>query len=81
MAALAYCDPGKNTTHENDAREYDIGSAFLRGGKPFAFSSRSLSERRYAQIENETLASLAGWRRFTIIPLVYSYSWSPITNR
>ena len=54
------CDPIKPLTLENDACEYDIASALLRGGKPIAFASRSLSEceRRYAQIEKEILASL-----------------------
>ena len=57
---LVYCDPIKPLTLENDACEYDTASALLRGGRPIAFTSRSLSEceRRYAQIEKVILASL-----------------------
>ena len=49
---LAYYDPGKPLTVENDACEYGIGSALLQVGKPIPFASRSLSdsECRYAQI-------------------------------
>ena len=63
---LAYYDPGKPLTLENDACEYGIGSALLQGGKPFAFASRSLSdsERRYAQIEKEMLAVTYGLEKF-----------------
>ena len=63
---LAYYDPGKPLTLENDACEYGIGSALLQGGKPIAFASRSLSdsERRYAQIEKEMLAVTYGLEKF-----------------
>ena len=63
---LAYYDPGKPLTLENDACEYGIGSALIQGGKPIAFASRSLSdsERRYAQIEKEMLAVTYGLEKF-----------------
>ena len=63
---LAYYDPGKPLTLEDDACEYGIGSALLQGGKPIAFASRSLSdsERRYAQIEKEMLAVTYGLEKF-----------------
>ena len=63
---LAYYDPGKPLTLENDACEYGIGSALLQGDKPIAFASRSLSEceRRYAQIEKEMLAVTYGLEKF-----------------
>ena len=41
---LAYYDPGKPLTLENDACEYGIGSALLQGSTPIAFASRSLSD-------------------------------------
>ena len=63
---LAFYDPGKPLTLENDACEYGIGSALLQGGKPIAFVSRSLSEcgHRYAQIEKEMLAVTYGLEKF-----------------
>ena len=84
---LAYYDPGKPLTLENDACEYGIGSALLQGFKPIAFFSRSLSEseRRYAQIEKEMLAVDHVWAGDVLplcpIHLVDRCSLSPIINR
>lgn len=63
---LAYYNPDKPLTLENDACEYGIGSALLQEGKPIAFASRSLSdaETRYAQIEKEMLAATYGLEKF-----------------
>ena len=63
---LAYYDPRKPLTLENDACEYGNGSALFQGDKPIAFASRSLSEceRRYAQIEKEMLAVTYGLEKF-----------------
>ena len=63
---LSYYEAEKELVVENDASEYGIGSALLQGGKPVAYSSRSLSdpESRYAQIEKEMLAVVHGLEKF-----------------
>lgn len=63
---LAYYDPNKELTLENDASEYGLGSALLQDGQPIAFASRSLSqsEKNYAQIEKELLAVVYGLQKF-----------------
>ena len=63
---LAFYDPNKPLTVENDACEYGLGSAILQDGKPVAYASRSLSEaeKRYAQIEKEMLAVTFGLEKF-----------------
>ena len=75
---LAYYDPGKPLTLQNDACEYSIGSALFQVGKPIPFASRS--ECRYAQIEKEMLASRMGWISFTTTPLGDRFLPSPTTN-
>lgn len=47
---LAYYDPSKELTLENDASQYGLGSTLLQEGKPIAYASRTLTEveQRYA---------------------------------
>ena len=63
---LAFYDPTKDLTIENDACEYGLGSVLLQQGKPIAYASHSLSdaETRYAQIEREMLALVFGLEKF-----------------
>jgi transposase InsO family protein len=63
---LAFYDPAKELTLENDACEYGLGSALMQQGRPIAYASRSLSETetRYAQIEKEMLAIVFGLEKF-----------------
>ena len=64
--ALAFYDPKRPLTLENDASEYGIGSALFQDDRPIAFSSRTLTdtETRYAQIEKEMLAVAHGLSKF-----------------
>ena len=63
---LAFYDPAKELTLENDASEHGLGAAMFQDGRPIAYASRQLSEaeRRYAQIEKEMLAVSFGLSRF-----------------
>ncbi|GAB1598786.1 hypothetical protein Ahia01_000155800 [Argonauta hians] len=63
---LAFYDPEKELTVENDACEHGLGSVLLQEGRPVAFASRSLTdtERNYAQIEKEMLAVTFGLEKF-----------------
>ena len=63
---LAFYDPNKELTIENDACEYGIGSVLMQQGRPIAYASRSLTpaERNYAQIEKEMLAAVYGLEKF-----------------
>ena len=70
---LAFYDPKRPLTLENDASEYGIGSALFQDDRPIAFSSRTLTdtETRYAQIEKEMLAVAHGLSKFHH----YTYGW------
>jgi len=63
---LAFYDPKKELTLENDACDFGIGSAMYQDGKPVAFASRTLTdaERNYAPIEKEMLAMCFGLDKF-----------------
>ena len=63
---LAFYDPAKELTLENDASEYGLGSALRQEGRPIAYASRTLTETecRYAQIEKEMLAVTFGLQKF-----------------
>ena len=49
-----------------DASSHGLGAALIQNGRPIAFASKSLSdcERRYANIERETLAVVFGCEGF-----------------
>ncbi len=63
---LAFYDPSKPLTVENDASEYGLGAVLKQNEKPIAYASRVLSEteRAYAQIEKEMLAVIFGLQKF-----------------
>ena len=63
---LAFYDPEKDLTLENDASEYRLGSALFQGGRPVAFTSHTLTdvESRYAQVEKEMLDVCFGLTKF-----------------
>ena len=75
--ALAFFDPTKEVTLQNDASEYGLGSVLLQDGRPVGYASRSLkpAERNYAQIEKEMLAAVFGLEKFHH----YTYGASSVT--
>jgi len=73
---LAFYNPEKELTLENDASEYGLGSCMLQDGQPIAFASRSLTdtEKHYAQIEKEMLAATYGLEKF------HHYTYGRVVN-
>ncbi|XP_064111370.1 uncharacterized protein LOC135218851 [Macrobrachium nipponense] len=63
---LQYYDPNLDLVIQCDASQNGLGSVLLQCGKPIAFASCALSEteKRYAQIEKETLAIVFSLRKF-----------------
>ena len=63
---LAYFDNSKETVLSVDASSTGLGSVIMREGKPVAFSSMTLtpSEKMYANIERELLATVSGVQKF-----------------
>ena len=78
---LAFYDVHKPIIVSLDASSYGLGSVLLQqhpeGLKPVAFCSRALTdiEKRYAQIEKETLAVVWACERFS----TYQYSLNEFT--
>lgn len=65
---LRYFDEKKEITIQCDSSSVGLGAALLQAGQPVVYASRTLSptERRYAQIEKETLAILFACRKFVL---------------
>lgn len=63
---LRYFDATKNTVIQCDSSSVGLGAVLLQEGQPVVYASKTLSatERRYAQIEKETLAILFACRKF-----------------
>jgi hypothetical protein len=63
---LALYDPKRDIQLSVDASQHGLGACLLQGGKPIAYASCSLTptQQRYAQIEKEMLAIVAGCKRF-----------------
>ena len=64
---LKYYDVQEPVVVQCDASEHGLLAALLQNGQPVVFASRSLSqtERQYAQIEKECLATVFSCERFT----------------
>ena len=63
---LAFYDVSKPVRIQCDASSYALGAVILQEGRPVAYTSRGLTdtERRYAQIEKETLAIVHACKKF-----------------
>ena len=63
---LRFFDPKLPLTLSVDASQKGLGAVILQDGKPIAYASRALtaSQKRYAQIEKETLAIVYGCEKF-----------------
>lgn len=66
ITVLKYYNPKRSATIQCDASSFALGAVLLQEGQPVMFASRTLTptERRYAQIEKETLAILFSCKRF-----------------
>lgn len=63
---LKYFDVDKEVTIQCDSSSVGLGAVLLQEGQPVCYASKTLTptERRYAQIEKETLAILYACRKF-----------------
>ena len=63
---LAFFDPREELVLQVDSSKDGLGAAILQNGRPLEYASRALTqaERRWAQIEKETLALVFGLERF-----------------
>ena len=63
---LQYYDPNLELVIQCDASQSGLGSVLLQDGKPIAYASRAMTEteKRYAQIEKETLAIVFSLNKF-----------------
>lgn len=63
---LQYFDVHKDVVIQCDSSSVGLGAVLLQDGQPVCYASKTLSqtERRYAQIEKETLAILLACRKF-----------------
>ena len=63
---LKYFDVTEEVTLQVDASSNGLGAVLLQHGDPVAYAPRTLSasERKYAQIEKQTLAIVFGVKRF-----------------
>ena len=63
---LSYYDPDKELTIQVDSSKDGIGAALIQEGRPIEYASRALTqtERKWAQIEKETLAVVYSLERF-----------------
>jgi hypothetical protein len=64
--ALTFYDVNKSVTLQVDASKDGLGACLLQEGKPVAYASSALTDtqRRYSQIEKETLAVVFGAEKF-----------------
>ncbi|XP_062699497.1 uncharacterized protein K02A2.6-like [Aedes albopictus] len=65
---LRYFDSNKDVVIQCDSSSVGLGAVLMQDGHPIVYASKTLSstERKYAQIENETLAILFACRKFEL---------------
>ncbi|XP_053686467.1 uncharacterized protein LOC128736007 [Sabethes cyaneus] len=63
---LKYFDINKDAVIQCDSSSVGLGAVLMQDGKPVSYASKTLTqtERRYAQIEKETLAIVYACRKF-----------------
>ena len=65
---LKYFDPAETVEVQVDASSHGLEACLVQGGQPIQYASRALTEteKRYSQIEKETLSKVYGFTRFHI---------------
>ncbi|XP_062541083.1 uncharacterized protein K02A2.6-like [Armigeres subalbatus] len=65
---LRYFDSNKDVVIQCDSSSVGLGAVLMQDGHPIVYASKTLSstERKYAQIEKETLAILFACRKFEL---------------
>lgn len=65
---LRYFDTNKDVVIQCDSSSVGLGAVLMQDGHPIVYASKTLSntERKYAQIEKETLAILFACRKFEL---------------